>query len=172
MQAIVQEWSGDPQRGEHELHVDLGVLVLPGLGRCIDPAWRGERIRDVIAAREVVIEINRLLYEGLADRGASLDDVLDENDLDRTTRIFNSMPSFDVSVSLKTAYHRNPAHKWKPNHIQDIDALASTVPYCDGVVTDKEAASHLKSTGLAGRFHTAVLARVEDLIPALDSAAS
>ncbi len=162
----------DPRAG-YEVAARRAAQEMEQVERFNDhPAWRGERIRDVIAAREVVIEINRLLYEGLADRGASLDDVLDENDLDRTTRIFNSMPSFDVSVSLKTAYHRNPAHKWKPNHIQDIDALASTVPYCDGVVMDKEAASHLKSTGLAGRFHTAVLARVEDLIPALDSAAS
>lgn len=98
-----------------------------------DPAWRGERLRDVIAAREVIIEINRMLYEGLADRRASLDDVLDED---------------------------------------DIDGLASTVPYCDIVVTDKEAASHLIQTGVAGRFQTTVLSRVGDLIPVLESAAS
>jgi hypothetical protein len=135
-----------------------------------DPAWRGERIRDVIAAREVIIEINRMLYEGLADRRASLDDVLHENDIEKTRRFFNSMPSFDVSVSMKTAYHRNPAHRWKPNHIHDIDALASTVPYCDIVVTDKEAASHLLQTGVAGRFQTTVLSRVEDLIELLGAA--
>jgi hypothetical protein len=135
-----------------------------------DPAWRGERIRDVIAARELIIEVNRMLYEGLADRKASLDDVLDENDIEKTRRFFNSMPSFDVSVSMKAAYHRNPAHRWKPNHIHDIDALASTVPYCDVVVTDKEAASHLIRTGVAGRFQTTVLSRVEDLIPLLGEA--
>ncbi len=135
-----------------------------------DPSWRGERIRDVIAAREVVIEINRMLYEGLADRNASLDDVLDEDDIEKTRRFFNSMPSFDVSVSMKAVYHQNPAHRWKPNHIHDIDALASTVPYCDVVVTDKEAASHLIRTGVAGRFQTTVLARVEDLIPLLGQA--
>lgn len=137
-----------------------------------DPAWRRDRIRDVIAAREVIIEINRMLYEGLADRRASLDDVLDENDIEKTRRFFNSMPSFDVSVSMKTAYHRNPAHRWKPNHIHDIDALASTIPYCDIVVTDKEAASHLMQTAVASRFQTTVLSRVEDLIPVLEAAAS
>jgi hypothetical protein len=137
-----------------------------------DPAWRGERIRDVIAAREFVIEINRMLYEGLADRNATLDDVLDENDIGRTRRFFNSMPSFDVSVSMKTAFHRNPDHRWKPNHIHDIDALASTVPYCDIVITDKEAASHLIRTGVAGRFQTTVLSRIEDLIPLLGQASS
>ena len=137
-----------------------------------DPVWRGERIRDVIAAREVIIEIGRMLFEGLAGRSASLDDVLDENHIDKTRRVFNAMPSFDVSVSVKAAYHRNPAHRWKPNHIHDIDAMASTVPYCDIVVTDREAASHLIQTGVAGRFQTTVLARVEDLVPLLSSASS
>jgi hypothetical protein len=128
-----------------------------------DPGWRGERIRDVIAAREVIIEINRTLYEGLSRRGASLDDVFSEDDIDATRGALDSMPSFDVSVSLKAAYHQNPAHRWKPNHIMDIDALASTVPYCDIVVTDREAASHLDRTGLADRLETTVLSRVEDV---------
>lgn len=156
-------------RAGYEVAAQRAAQEMEQVGRFNDdPAWRGVRIRDVIAAREVLIEINRMLYEGLADRGASLDDVLDENDLDRTRRVFNSMPSFDVSVSMKAAYHRNPAHSWKPNHIQDIDALASTVPYCDVVLTDKEAVSHLKATGLARRFQTTVLARLEDLIPILE----
>lgn len=160
-------------RAGYEVAAQRAAQEMEQVGRFNDdPAWRGERIRDVIAAREVIIEINRMLYEGLADRDARLDDVLDKNDIETTRRFFNSMPSFDVSVSMKTAYHRNPAHRWRPNHIHDIDALASTVPYCDIVVTDKEAASHLMQTGVASRFQTTVLSRVEDLIPLLDSPAS
>jgi hypothetical protein len=132
-----------------------------------DPGWRGERIRDVVAAREWIIEIDRMLYDGLAARRATIDDLLSEGDLEKTRQVFNSMPSFDVSVSMKAAYHRNPAHTWKPNHIQDIDALASTVPYCDVVVTDKEAASHLAQTGVADRMQTLILARVIDLVDVL-----
>jgi hypothetical protein len=127
-----------------------------------DPSWRGQRIRDVIAAREVLIEINDILWRGVSARGANLDAAFSEPGSARDA--FDSMPSFDVSVSLKTAYHRNPAHPWKPNHIQDIDALASTVPYCDIVVTDKEAASHLDRTGVAERLRTTVLSRTADLI--------
>ena len=63
-------------------------------------------------------------------------------------------------------------HRWKPNRVHDIDALASTVPYCDVVVTDKEAASHLAQTGVAGRFQTTVLSRVEDLIPLIGPGSS
>lgn len=126
-----------------------------------DPTWRGERIRDVIAAREVIIEINDMLWRGVNARSAVLEAAFAEPGAAR--RAFDSMPSFDVSVSMKTAYHRNPAHRWKPNHIQDIDALASTVPYCDIVVTDKEAASHLDQTGVAARLGTTVLSRTVDL---------
>ena len=71
-----------------------------------DPKWRQGRIRDVVSAREIIIEINRYLYEGLADRQATLDDVY--NDVENTRRRIDSMPSFDVAVSMKVAYHKDP----------------------------------------------------------------
>jgi len=126
-----------------------------------DPSWRRGRIRDVIAAREVIIEINDMLWRGLSARGTELEAAFPEPE--ETLRAFDSMPSFDVSVSLKTAFHRDPSHRWKPNDIQDIDALSSTVPYCDIVVTDKEAASHLVRTGVADRLQTTALSSISDL---------
>lgn len=126
-----------------------------------NPAWRRGRLRDVIAAREMIIEINEMLWRGLNARGATLEAVFP--DVDTTRQAFDSMPGFDVSVTLKTAYHRNPQHPWAPNHIQDIDALSSTVPYCDIVVTDSEAASHLVRSGVAARHGTVVLSRTADL---------
>lgn len=130
-----------------------------------DPAWRRGRIRDVVAAREVIIEINEHLWKGLNDRGVELEAAFP--DPDETPRVWNSMPSFDVAVTLKTEYHRDANHKWKPNDITDIDALGSTLPYCDIVVTDKAIASHANRTGLAERLGTVVLARLGDLAPLL-----
>ena len=120
-----------------------------------DPAWRAGRIRDAVAARETLIEINSMLFQGLAARGVSLEEAFPRPEHAR--RAFDSMPSFDVSVSLKTSYHRDPNHQWTPNDIHDIDALGSTLPYCDIVVTDKAAAAHVKRTGLATRLNTIVL---------------
>jgi hypothetical protein len=57
-----------------------------------DPMWRRDRIRDVVAAREVVIEINEALYRGLSERGATPESVLFEPE--KTRRAFDSMPSF------------------------------------------------------------------------------
>ncbi len=128
-----------------------------------DARWRRGRIRDVVAAREVYIEINETLFEGMADRDASgsLDSVF--SDPETTRRHIDSMPSFDVAVTLKTAYHRDASHRWTSNDIHDIDALGSTLPYCDIVVTDKAVAAQATQSGLADRLGTVVLSRLEDL---------
>jgi hypothetical protein len=85
-----------------------------------------------------MIELEDILRRGLAERGVARESVF--TNVDETKRSFYSMPSFDVSVTLKTAYHRDPSHRWTANDILDVDALSSTVPYCDVVVTDKAAA--------------------------------
>ena len=120
-----------------------------------DPAWRRGRIRDVVAAREVLIELHDTLNRGLNERGANLTDIFPEPGT--TRRRLDSLPSFDVSVTLKASYHRDPAHRWTTNDIHDIDALASAMPYCDVVVTDKAACSHATRSGLAERLETIVL---------------
>ena len=130
-----------------------------------DPRWRRGRIRDVVAAREVLIEINDALSQSLSQRGTSLETVFPKPEDTRVA--LDSMPSFDVAVTLKTECHRDPGHQWTTNDIHDIDALGSTLPYCDIVVTDKAMASHAARTGLAERLSTIVLSRLVDLVPHL-----
>jgi len=67
------------------------------------------------------------------------------------------MPSFDVAVTIKTSLHRDSNHRWTTNDIHDIDAMGSTIPYCDIVVTDKSMASHVQRSGLGERLDTVVL---------------
>lgn len=126
-----------------------------------DPRWRAGRIRDVVTAREVLIEINETLHRGLHERGAALDDLFGSPA--HTRRLLDSLPSFDVAVTLKAAYHRDGNHRWTTNDIHDIDALGSTLPYCDIVITDRAVAANANSTGLADRLGTVVLARLDDL---------
>lgn len=127
-----------------------------------DPRWRRGRIREVVAAREILIEINDWLYQALTDRGRSIEEMFACPD--DTRRTFDAMPSFDVAVTLKTAYHRDPMHRWTPNDTHDIDALGSTLPYCDIVVTDKAVASIVRSTRLGDRLGTITLSRLADLM--------
>lgn len=126
-----------------------------------DPRWRRGRIRDVVAAREVLIEINETLQRGLSERGVKAEEVFTR--VEETRGAFDSMPSFDVAVTLKTELHRDPQHRWTTNDVHDIDALGSTVPYCDIVVTDKAMASHVNHAGLAERLDAVVISPLADL---------
>ncbi|MGH2716683.1 MAG: hypothetical protein ACRDM7_22915 [Thermoleophilaceae bacterium] len=127
-----------------------------------EPEWRRGRIRDVIATHEVIVELLDKFTRGLIARGKGSESVFADDAAAREG--FVQMPSFDVAVTMKAAYHRDPNHRWTPNDVFDIDALGSTLPYCDIVVTDKAAASHARRTGLADRCGATVLSRVEDLL--------
>lgn len=126
-----------------------------------DPTWRRGRIRDVVAARELLIELDDVMARGLESRGVGFGEVFAEPE--ETRRAMDAMPSFDVAVTLKTSYHRNANHRWTANDIHDIDALASTLPYCDVVVTDRAARSHTLRSGLDDRLGTVVLAELSQV---------
>ena len=73
------------------------------------------------------------------------------------------MPSTDVSIALKTAWHRNGQRVWNLNDIYDIDALALATPYCDIVVTEKACHHILKTAKMEERMNTALLQNLADL---------
>jgi hypothetical protein len=130
------------------------------------PEWRRGRLRDVIAAREFLIEVNDVLAAALTDRDRTVADIgIDEGTEIRD--LFDAMPSFDVAVTLKAAYHRNGRHRWQINDIHDIDALGSAVPYADVVVTDKAAAHQLNTEGVAARCGTTVISSLSVLVSLL-----
>lgn len=130
-----------------------------------EPEWRRGRTRDLIAAREVIIELQAKIERALIARGTDGRMLFLAYEAARAA--FDAMPSYDVAVTMKVEYHRDPSHVWRVNDIHDIDALGSTLPYCDIVVTDKAAASHARRTGLAERLGTTVLSRLDDLIALL-----
>ena len=127
-----------------------------------EPKWRRGRLRDAVSAREVLIQINSILKRGCDDRGVSSLQSLFPSVTD-ARRAFDSMPSFDASVTLKTSLHKNARHRWTQNDVHDLHALASTLPYCDIVITDRAMASQAAQTGLASRFKTIVLSHLSDL---------
>src|ERR1035437_607105 len=86
----------------------------------------------------------------------------------RVRSFVRAMPSTEVSIELKTAWHRNGDKVWTANDIYDIDAMSLTVPYCDVVVPDKAFYHVLNSAGLGERMHTALLRNLVDLPSTLD----
>lgn len=133
-----------------------------------DPRLRRGRLRDAVSAREVFFHINSILSSAAAMRGLKgFDNVIQGSPEPR--RALDAMPSFDVSVTLKTAIHKNPNHRWKNNHIHDINALAVTLPYCDLVLTDREMAAFVTRSQLDQRLGTMILHDLRDLVGILDN---
>ncbi|MGA8430636.1 MAG: hypothetical protein WB729_12515 [Candidatus Sulfotelmatobacter sp.] len=127
---------------------------------------RRGRLRDVIAARELSIEFQDMLPRALARRGISLTDIFNGPESGR--QFVRSMPSTEVSIELKTTWHRDPGKSWTANDIYDIDAMALAVPYCDVVVADKACHSALSAAHLGERMRTALLRNLEELPDVLD----
>ena len=124
--------------------------------------WRRGRLRDAVSVREVLIQINSIFERGCDEREVNSLQSLFPSVMD-ARRAFDSMPSFDASVTLKTSLHKNAKHRWTSNDVHDIHALALTLPYCDIVITDRAMASQAVQTGLASRLNTIVISRLSDL---------
>jgi hypothetical protein len=131
-----------------------------------DPRWRRGRIRDVVGARYLTVELLGMLNEGLQARGATLEDLFEE-DREDVRSLVDAMPSGDVHVSLQVAAHRNPQSAWTANDYFDIDALSLAVPYCDIVVTERRRARDLAWSGCPERLGTTVLTSPIDLLTML-----
>jgi hypothetical protein len=131
-----------------------------------DPAARRGNLRDVVAARELCIEFDDILPRGLAPRQLALRDVIPDPETGR--RFVRAMPSTEVSIELKTAWHRNRDKGWTANDIYDIDAMALAVPYCDVVVTEKACHHALTAARLGERMHTALLRNLKELPSVLE----
>ena len=131
-----------------------------------DNRWRRGRLRDVVAARELTTEFRDMFPRALTERGLTQADVLQDR---QSARAFvRRMPSTEVAIELKTAWHRNRDKEWTRNDIQDIDAMSLAVPYCDIVVTDKACHHALVAARLGKRMHTALLRNLGDLPSTLD----
>ena len=128
-----------------------------------DPNWRLGRIRDLITAREAIVEVGDIFAEGFVRRGPGAADQFFATNADDLRAVYGGMPSFDVAVTLKISLHRDSNHKWTNNDIFDIRALALTVPYCDVVVTDRSMWSHVTRHKLPERYDTVVISHLADL---------
>lgn len=120
-----------------------------------DSSFRRNRLRDAVSARELCIEFESILPRALAGRHLALSDVL--LDQEQARQFVRAMPSTEVSIEIKTAWHRNPTKPWTANDVYDIDALSLAVPYCDIVVTEKACNHVLNAAHLGKRTHTALL---------------
>ncbi|TCN40504.1 hypothetical protein EV644_106433 [Kribbella orskensis] len=110
-----------------------------------DPKWRRGRLRDIVSAREISHEWLDAINDVKGQRVRAGRPLFDPPD-DDMRRFMAAMPHTQVAISMKTHYHRDPAHRWTTNDIVDIDAMAVAYAYCDAVFTDKAARSALANS--------------------------
>lgn len=120
-----------------------------------EPAWRQGRLRDIISARELLIEMYDSLIQGIAQRNRTLEGLF--SDRPSARRFVRSMPSVEVAIEMKTHFHKNRQTRWDANTIFDIDAMALAVPYCDAVVTEKHACTTLQRADFEARMGTVIM---------------
>jgi hypothetical protein len=130
-----------------------------------EPEYR-DRVRDVVSARYMAVELIDVLKEAVDAHGLDFAEIVD--DIDTARRLTDSMPSGDGWISLLTAVHRNPQSRWQPNDIFDFDALSVAIPYCDVVVTDRHACRLANAARLPQRLGTKVIPTLDQLVPALE----
>jgi hypothetical protein len=136
-----------------------------------DPRWRRGRLRDVVSARHLLIDLNTPTTKALAARGVSTTtDFLTDRHVAR--RFVDSMPSSDVYVTLVTAAPRNPQRRWTANDVFDIDAASTAVAYCDIVVCDSHVSNALRAAKLEERAQVVVLDNLNDLGEHLEARAA
>ena len=150
------EVAQESQKSRLEFELDLSQRLAD------DPKWRRGRLRDVVSAREVSHEWMDAINRVIEDRVRAGRAVLNLDDVGRARQFMSAMPHTQVAISIKTRYHRNPAHCWTVNDLHDIDALSVAYAYCDVVFTDKAARAALAdSTDLRRAFKT-ILPRTPD----------
>jgi hypothetical protein len=126
-----------------------------------DARWRRRRLRDLVAARYIALEIEEIHNDALAAHGIRLPEVL--NDIEKARRFTDSMRAADVWITLMTAKHRSPDSVWRPNDIFDVDALSVAAAYCDVVVTERHAAHVLNQAGVPETLGMTVLTDLDQL---------
>lgn len=107
-----------------------------------DPKWRRGRLRDLVGEREIVHEWLDMLTRMRLNRVHRGEPAFEPEDQGMAA-LMGAMPHSQVAISVKTRFHQNPHHAWKPKHIADIDAVSVAYPYCEAVFPDKEVRSAL-----------------------------
>lgn len=134
----------------------------------LDPKWRRGRLRDVIAAREIVHEWSDAFARLRVARLNSGLPAFDPSD-EEMRRFLGSMPHTQVAISMKTRYHMNPRHSWTPNDISDIDAISVAYAYCEAVFPDKAMGAALVNSKELRSMGTFVPRRPQELADWLDA---
>jgi len=133
-----------------------------------DSRWL-QRLDDVVWARELYWEIGPRLPELMGLAGMT-EHAFFRYGKEWITEFLEDLPSVAVQQQIRRQLFAKGSRPWKINDIRDLDALSLAIPYCDVVVTDKEAVGALTGNAGVERSGTVLLARPEELLERLGEA--
>jgi hypothetical protein len=129
-----------------------------------DPKLRA-RLDDIIVARELYHEIGPELPRLLAAAGISMESFFHRG-REWITKFMMDLPIIAVNAAIRDQTMRAANRYLVINDLRDLGHLSVAVPYCDIVVTDRDAASAIRRAGLDKRLNTEVLSDLT-MLPAV-----
>lgn len=120
----------------------------------------------------VTHELPELLGSVLPELGLGFDDLMGGRDTVDERRaflvgFFDSMPSVQVAVDLKTALHFDNERPVKVNDLRDIDSMEFAIPYCHVVVADAATVDAARRMHVGDRYGTVVTGQLADVVAEL-----
>jgi hypothetical protein len=88
---------------------------------------------------------------------------MEMGDDSKITQFVASIPNFDVFITLRIEREMDRDRKVEHNDIRDLDWLSVAVPYSNIVVAEQYWGRKIRTTGLAAKYGTVVLASLLDL---------
>lgn len=97
----------------------------------------------------------------------SKDEVIPYNAMSKpedALRYFEGVPSLETRIRLMFDRMRNPEHKIELHDSRDISFLATAIPYCDIVITERTWKHVANSQGLCKKYNTVVESNLNYLL--------
>lgn len=130
-----------------------------------NPARRKE-VRSIVAARHLYWEMSEALFKIMGEANINTKE-FESLGKERTVDLVFDVPTANVIVALLEGHFKAGSRPWTSNDIYDADALCVAVPYCDIVVTEKDACARLKRAGADAHHNTVILNDLRSLLAAL-----
>ncbi|HWJ81270.1 MAG TPA: hypothetical protein VNS55_03445 [Nocardioides sp.] len=149
-------------------HVQEELRIRELIGRA---PWARTRIEDIVVTEELQAltdSINAACRQAGVDPYALFLDNPTHADPSGAMRGFvRRLPSVDTAARLRVRKHQDLSHPWEQHDRVDIISLATAVPYCDVVVTERRWVHLIQASRLAADYKVRVgsgIGAVESLV--------
>ncbi len=142
------------QDGHAEDERRLGALIRQSGRRAGD-------FRHIWLAR-VLVELTPAINESMLRAGLN-PELFVELGKDGMVEFLADLPASSAMFELRYRRHRDPKLPWTRRDLNDLNALAMAVVYCDVVVTERHMAALMREAKLDVRHKTIVLTDLRDL---------